>query len=321
MKPLLVVFALILSVLDAQAQGYPNRPITVVVPFPAGGPTDAIIRNLGERMRVSLGQPVVVEYVTGAGGTVGTGRVQRAAPDGYTLILGHFGTHATNGAVYPLQYDLVKDFTPISLLPENPYLFVVKRAHPANNLREFMAYVKDNPDKVQMGIPGAGTGPHLMALLLAKTAGGSIQYIPYRGSGPAMLDLVAGQIDLMVDQVQTSQAQIRGGTIKPLAIASPVRGETVPEIPTVDEAGAPGLHMTLWYGLWGPPGLPKDVVAKLNAAIHDALADAGVRQRLHDLGMRIPPLERQNPEGLVERQTADIAKWWPIIKASNIKPD
>ena len=171
--------------------------------------------------------------------------------------------------------------TPISLLPENPYLFVVKRAHPANNLSEFMAYVMANPDKVQMGIPGAGTGPHLMALLLAKTAGGSIQYIPYRGSGPAMLDLVAGQIDLMVDQVQTSQAQIRGGTIKALAIASPVRGETVPEIPTVDEAGAPGLHMTLWYGLWGPPALPKDIVTKLNGAVQDAMADAEIG-RAHD---------------------------------------
>ena len=226
MKRLLLAGLLaVVSVAGASAQDYPNRPITVIVPFPAGGPTDAIIRNLGERMRVSLGQPLIVEYVTGAGGTVGTTRANRAAPDGYTIICGHFGTHATNGAVYQLPYDLVTDFTPISLLPRNPYLVVAQKNLPPNNLREFMAYLKANPGKVNMGHPGVGTGPHLLAIQLANLAGSTMNYVPYRGSGPAMTDLIAGQIDLMVDQVQTSSGQIRGGTIKAYAIAAPTRVE------------------------------------------------------------------------------------------------
>ena len=212
---------LLASLGAATAQDYPNRPITVVVPFPAGGPTDAIIRNLGERMRVSLGQPLVVEYATGAGGTVGTARVARAAPDGYTIICGHFGTHATNGAVYSLPFDLVKDFAPISLLPSNPYLIVVNKDLPVNNLREFLAYLKANPDKVNMGHPGVGTGPHLLAVLLADLAGSRMNYVPYRGAAPAMVDLLSGQINLMVDQVQNSMVHVRAGSIKALAIASP----------------------------------------------------------------------------------------------------
>lgn len=319
-----VAFALGLTgahLTGAQAQPYPSRPITAVVPFPAGGPSDAIMRNLSERMRVSLGQPLVVEYVTGAGGIVGTGRVARANPDGYTIILGHFGTHAANGAVYTLSFDLVKDFAPIALLPENPYLVVARKGLPANNLKEFVAYLKANSGTVKMGIPGAGTGPHLVGAQLESMAGGKLQYIPYRGSGPAMVDLIAGQIDLMVDQVQTSQAHIRGGTIKAFAIASSKRSEAVPDIPTVDEAGLPGLHMTLWYGLWAPANTRPNVIEKLTAAAQDAMADPAVRQRLHDLGMQIPPREKQTPQALHERQTADIAKWWPIIKAANIKPD
>ena len=258
MKRLLLAGLLaVVSFAGALADDYPSRPITVVVPFPAGGPTDAIIRNLGERIRVSLGQPLIVEYVTGASGSVGTTRVNRAAPDGYTIICGHFGTHATNGAVYQLPYDLVTDFTPISLLPRNPYLVVAQKNLPPNNLREFMAYLKTNPGKVNMGHPGVGTGPHLLAIQLAHLAGGTMNYVPYRGSGPAMTDLIAGQIDLMVDQVQTSSGQVRAGTIKAYAIAAPARASSAPDVPTVDEAGAPGLHMSLWYGFWAPPGTPK----------------------------------------------------------------
>jgi tripartite-type tricarboxylate transporter receptor subunit TctC len=320
MKRLLLAGLLaVVSVAGASAQDYPNRPITVVVPFPAGGPTDAIIRNLGERMRVSLGQPLIVEYVTGASGSVGTTRVNRAAPDGYTIICGHFGTHATNGAVYQLPYDLVTDFTPISLLPRNPYLIVAQKNLPPSNLREFMAYLKANPGKVNMGHPGVGTGPHLLAIQLANLAGGTMNYVPYRGSGPAMTDLIAGQIDLMVDQVQTSSGQIRGGTIKAYAIAAPTRASSVPDVPTVDEAGAPGLHMSLWYGFWAPPGTPAPIVKRLNAAVQDALADPEVRARLSTLGMEIPPREQQTAEALVAQQKADIAIWWPIIKAAGIK--
>jgi tripartite-type tricarboxylate transporter receptor subunit TctC len=309
----------LLGVVTASAEDYPSRPITVIVPFPAGGPTDAIIRNLGERMRVSLGQPLIVEYVTGAGGTVGTTRANRAAPDGYTIICGHFGTHATNGAVYQLPYDLVTDFTPIALLPRNPYLIVAKKNLPPNNLREFMAYLRANPGKVNMGHPGVGTGPHLLAVKLAHLAASTMNYVPYRGSGPAMTDLIAGQIDLMVDQVQTSSGQIRGGTIKAYAIAAATRSATVPDVPTVDEAGAPGLHMSLWYGFWAPPGTPAPIVKRLNAAVQDALGDPEVRARLTRLGMEIPPREQQTAEALVAQQKADIATWWPIIKAAGIK--
>lgn len=303
----------------AAADDYPTKPITVIVPFPAGGPTDAIIRNLGERMRVSLGQPLVVEYVTGAGGTVGTTRAQRAAPDGYTIICGHFGTHVTNGAVFQLPYDLITDFTPISLLPRNPYLIVAQKNLPPADLRGFMAHVKANPGKVNMGHPGVGTGPHLLGIQLANLAGGTMNYVPYRGSGPAMTDLIAGQIDLMVDQVQTSSGQVRQGTIKAYAIAAPKRASSAPDVPTVDEAGAPGLHMSLWYGFWAPPGTPASVVAKLQSAVRDALADADVRGRLTSLGMEIPPREQQNAEALVAEQKADMAVWWPVIKAAGIR--
>lgn len=311
--------ALLAMTVAAAADDYPNRPITVIVPFPAGGPTDSIIRNLGERMRVSLGQPVVVEYVSGAGGTVGTARAARAAADGYTIICGHVGTHVTNGAVYSLPFDLVKDFAPISLLPSNPYLIVVNKGLPVGNLKEFMAYVKANPGKVNMGHPGVGTGPHLVAVQLAERAGGSINYIPYRGAAPAMIDLLAGQINLMVDQVQNSLVHVRAGSIKALAIASPTRNAQVPDVPTVDEAGAPGLHMSLWYGFWAPAGTPAPIVAKLQSAVQEALADPEVRGRLTGLGMEIPPRERQNPEALAAQQKADIEKWWPVIKAANIK--
>jgi tripartite-type tricarboxylate transporter receptor subunit TctC len=316
---LLAIALMISAVLPAPADDYPNRPITVIVPFPAGGPTDAIIRNLGERMRMSLGQPLIVEYVSGATGTVGTTRAYRAAPDGYTIICGHNGTFVTNGAVYQLPYDLVTGFTPISLLPRNPYLIVGKKDLPANNLREFMAYLKANPGKINMGHPGVGTTPHLLALQLANTAGGAMNYVPYRGSGPAMVDLVAGQIDLMVDQVQTSSGHVKGGSIKAFAIAAPARSNSVPDVPTVDEAGAPGLHMSLWYGLWAPGGTPAPIVQKLQAAVQDALADPEVRGRLTGLGMEIPPREQQTPEALIAQQKADIAVWWPIIKAAGIK--
>src|SRR5260221_3479195 len=318
-RSLLAIGFLISAALPAAADDSPNKPITVIVPFPAGGPTDAIIRNLGERMRMSLGQPLIVEYVSGATGTIGTTRAYRAPPDGYTIICANFGTFATNGAVYQLPYDLVTDFAPISLLPRNPYLIVGKKDLPANNLREFMAYLKNNPGKVNMGHPGVGTGPHLLALQLANTAGSTLNYVPYRGSGPAMVDLVAGQIDLMVDQVQTSSAHVKGGTIKAFAIAAPARSSTVPDVPTVDEAGAPGLHMSLWYGFWAPGGTPAPIVKRLQAAVQDALADPEVRGRLTSLGMEIPPREQQTPEALVAQQKADIATWWPVIKAANIK--
>ena len=319
MRKLVAAAMLAASLALAQAQTYPTRPITMVVPFPAGGPTDAIVRNIGERMRAALGQPIVVEYVTGASGSVGTVRAARSAPDGYTLICGHVGTHVTNGAVYKLPIDLVKDFAPISLLPSNSYLLITRKNFPADDLKGFMAYVKANPDKVNMGHPGVGTPPHLLALQLAERAGGRMNYVPYRGAAPAMVDLLAGQIDLMVDQIQNSIGHVRSGTIKALAIASPARSAQTPDLPTVDEAGAPGLHMALWYGLWAPAGTPKEVIAKLNAAVRDTLGDPEVRGRLTSLGMDVPPPDKQTPEALLAMQLAETEKWWPIIKNAGIK--
>jgi tripartite-type tricarboxylate transporter receptor subunit TctC len=305
---------------SAAAQTWPSRPITVIVPFPAGGPTDAIVRVLGERMRLSLGQPLVVEYVTGAAGTIGLTRAARAAPDGHTVIFGHWGTHVMAGAVYPLQIDLAKDFAPVSLLPSNPYLLVSKTAIPATNLQELIAWLKANEDKASQGTPGVNTGPHLFGQLLQQRTGTRFALVPYRGSGPALQDLMAGQIDLMFEQAQTSLQHVRGGRLKAYAVTAPARLASAPEIPTVDEAGVPGLHMSLWYGLWASGGTPRDVVDKLNAAVVEALADPAVRQRLTELELQVPPRDRQTPEALAAYQKAEIDKWWPIIKATAAKP-
>jgi len=307
------------SVAGASAQNYPTKPITVIVPFPAGGPTDAILRNIGDRMRASLGQPLVAEYVTGASGTIGVGRGARAAPDGYTIVCGHVGTFVTSPAVYPVQYDVVKDFAPISLLPSNSYLIVGSKKLPPANLRELIAYIKANPGKVTAAIPGIATSPHLAGLHIQKLADSTLQYVPYRGTGPAMIDLIAGQIDLMIDQAQNSINHVRSGAIKAYAVAAPTRLASAPDIPTVDEAGAPGLYVSLWYGFWAPVGTPAPIIKKLSAAVQDALADPEVRSRLADLGMDIPPREQQTPEALAAKQKAEIDKWWPIIKAAGLK--
>jgi tripartite-type tricarboxylate transporter receptor subunit TctC len=305
----------------ASAETYPSRPITVIVPFPAGGPTDAIVRVLGERMRVSLGQPLVVEYVTGASGTIGLTRAARAAPDGHTVIFGHWGTHVMSGAVFPLTIDVVNDFAPVALLPSNPYLLVSKTALPAGNLQELIAWLKANDDKASQGTPGVNTGPHLFGQMLQKATGTRFALVPYRGSGPALQDLMAGQIDIMFDQAQTSLQHVRGGRLKAYAVTAPARLASAPDIPTVDEAGLPGLHMSLWYGLWASGGTPRTVVDKLNAAAVEALADPTVRARLTELELQIPPREQQTPEGLAVYQKAEIAKWWPIIKAAVSKAE
>lgn len=316
----LLVFGLLISAaLSASAADYPNKPIMVIVPFPAGGPPDILIRNLADRMQMSLGQSLIIENVVGGGGTVGTGRLYRAAPDGYTICVGHVGTFVTNGVLFDLPYDLVADFAPISLLPSNPYLIVGRKDFPADTLREFMAYLKANPGKVSMGHPGIGSNPHLLGLQLAKAAGSTMTYVPYRGSGPAMIDLIGGHIDLMVDQVQTSSSRVKDGSIKAFAIAAPARSNAVPDVPTVDEAGTPGLYAGLWHGLWAPRDTPAPIIQKLQAAVQDALADPKVRSQLIGVGMEIPPREQQTPEALVTKQKAEIAYWWPLIKSENLK--
>jgi tripartite-type tricarboxylate transporter receptor subunit TctC len=304
----------------ALAQSYPLRPITMVVPFPAGGPIDTVGRILAENMRVSLGQPVIIENISGAAGSIGTGRVARAAPDGYTLALGYWGTHVVNGAIYALQYDIVKDFEPVALLPWQPLLVVAKKSMPANDLRGLIAWLKSNPEKASQGTAGIGSIGHVAGLFFQKETGTRFQFVPYRGVAPMMQDLVAGEIDMAFPALGSMQ-QARAGLIKAYAIMAKSRLAIASEIPTVDEAGVPGLHMSLWQGLWAPKGTPREVIAKLNDAVVLALADPTVRQKLDDQGFDIPPREQLSPEALGAYQQAEIDKWWPIIRAANIRGD
>jgi tripartite-type tricarboxylate transporter receptor subunit TctC len=305
------------GIAPASAQSYPSRPITLVVPFPPGGATDAISRILIEQMRGVLGQPLVVENVAGAGGNTGIARVWRAEADGYTLVIGHWGSHVVNGATYTLSYDLVNDFEPIAWIASTPQWIITRKTMPANNLQELVAWVKANT--ATAGTIGAA-GPGVVAgAYFQKLTDASFTYVPYRGGGPAIQDLVAGQIDLLFDQAANSLSQYRSGNVKAYAVMAPARWAPAPEVPTVDEAGVPKLYATYWHGMWAPKGTPKDVIAKLNGAIVTALADPGVREKFADLGQDIPPVSQQTPEALAAQHKAEIEKWWPIIKAANIK--
>jgi tripartite-type tricarboxylate transporter receptor subunit TctC len=306
---------------QASAQNYPLRPNTVVVPFSAGGPSDAMMRILGERMKLSLGEAILIENTTGAGGSIGVGRVVHASPDGYTVGFGHLGTHVANGAIYKLNYDLVADLEPVVLLPSNPMVLVSKNTVPAKTLQELIDWLKSRPQPPTAGTAGAGSGSHVAGLGFENATGVKLQYVPYRGTGPAMNDLVAGQIDIIVDQLSNSMNQIRAGTIRAYAVTDTKRSEQAPDIPTVDEAGLPGFHMTLWSGLWVPKGTSKEIIARLNAAALDALKDPATRKQLENLGLQMPPTDKSTPEALGEWQKAEIAKWWPIIKAANVKVD
>jgi tripartite-type tricarboxylate transporter receptor subunit TctC len=305
----------------ARAQSFPNRPLTIIVPYPPGGPTDTIARLLAERMRGSLGQPVVIENVSGAGGNIGVGRVAKAPGDGYTLSIGHWGSHVVNGAVYTLPFDLLTDLVPVALIAEGPQLIVAAKSVPARDVGELIAWLKQNPGKVMVGTTGVGGASHLAGVLFANTTGTSIQIVPYRGAAPRMQDLLSGQIHLAFDQASSALAQVRGGNLVAFAVTSKTRLAVAPEIPTVDEAGLPGFHMSVWHGLWASKGTPADVIGRLNAAVRDALADTTVRQRLADLGQELPAAERLTPDALGAYQKAEIEKWWPIIKAAGIKVD
>ncbi len=309
------------GVSTAAAQSYPARPITLVNPYAAGGPVDAVARILSAPMSKALGQPVLVDYTTGANGTIGVGRVARAAPDGYTLSIGHWATHVINAAIYPLQYDVLKDLEPVGMICANPLLIVARSSFPAKNLGELIAWLKANPDKASAGTAGVGSGTHMGGLYFQSTTGTKFQYIPYRGSGPAMQDLLAGRLDLMVDQASNSLPQVRAGKIRVYAVTAKTRLSSAPDIPTVDEAGLPGLYVSVWFGIWAPKGTPHDIVAKVNAAMVSALADSAVRQRLADLGQEIPPREQQSPEALAAFHKAETEKWWPLVKAAGIKPE
>jgi tripartite-type tricarboxylate transporter receptor subunit TctC len=303
----------------AMAQAYPSRSITMVVPFAAGGPVDTLARILAERMRASLGQTVVIENVTGAGGSIGTGRVARAAPDGYTLVIGIWTTHVVNGAIYALQYDVLNDFEPVALLANNPQVIVAKKSMPANDLKGLIAWLKLNPDKASAGTAGVASPQHVLGVFFQSATGTRFQFVHYRGGGPATQDLVAGQIDLIIGDQVTSLPQIRSGNIKAYAVTNKNRLTAAPDIPTVDEAGLPGFYTTVWNAIWAPKGTPKNVIMKLNAAVVGELADSAIRRRLADLGQQIVPRDQQTPEALAAFHRAEIEKWWPIIKGANIK--
>jgi len=303
----------------ARGQAYPSRPITMIVPYPAGGPTDTIARLLGERMRASLGQPVIIENVAGAGGTIGVGRVARAAGDGYTLGIGHWGSHVVNGAIYTLPYDLLTDLEPVALISDGPQLIVASKSVPAKDLKELIAWLKANPGKAMVGTTGVGGAAHLAGIIFQNATGTDMQIVPYRGAAPRMQDMLSGQIHLAFDQAASALPQVRGGNLQAYAVTSKTRLTVAPNIPTVDEAGLPGFYTSVWHGLWSSKSTPKDIVSRLNAAAVDALADATVRQRLTELGQELPAREQQTSEALGAHQKAEIDKWWPIIKAAGIK--
>jgi len=302
----------------AAADQFPSRPITVIVPFAAGGPSDAMARILGERMKTALGQPLLIENVTGAGGSIGVGRAVHAAADGYTISFGHLGTHVANGAIYKLPYDLVADLEPVVLLPSNPMIIVSNNKVPAKSLQELLAWLKSRPSPANAGTAGAGSGSHIAGLYFENITGIKLQYVPYRGTAPAMNDLVAGQIDLMIDQTSNSINQVRAGTIRAYAITDDKRVDSAPDIPTTDEAGLPGFHMTLWSGLWVPKGTPREIVAKLNAAAVEALNDPTVKGQFDNLGLQMPPAGQTTPEALGAWQQSEIAKWWPVLKTAHV---
>jgi len=308
--------ALALGFSLAQAQTFPMRPVTLVVPFPPGGSTDTAARIIGERMRPALGQTVVIENVGGAGGTIALQRVARANPDGYTIDIGQWDTHV-GAIIYPIQFDLQKDFEPIGLMSVNPQLMIARKDFPANDLKGLIAWSKANPNGPTFVDQNAAA--RVTGILMQQATGMKVQFIPYRGAGPAMQAMLAGQVDLMVVQAAVTLPQARAGAVKILANLSPQRSAVVPGVATSDESGIPGLYASGWFGLFAPKGTPRDVVARLNGAMVQALADPAVKARFSDLGLDIAPPAQQTPEALATFQKGEIDKWWPVIKAAGIK--
>jgi tripartite-type tricarboxylate transporter receptor subunit TctC len=318
MKRLLAVAALaaMAGIAGAQAQSFPSRQITLVVPFPPGGSTDVTARIMAERMRPILGQPVIIENVGGAGGTIAVNRVARAAPDGYTIDIGQWDTKV-GSIIYTLNHDPQTDFAPVGLISVNPQLMVARKNLPANNLRELVAWMKANPGDTKFVNQNAAA--QVTGILLEKATDVKLNYIPYRGAGPAMTDLISGQVDLLVIQGAAALPQVRAGTIKAIANLSPQRSSAMPDIPTSDEGGVPGWYMSGWFGFFAPKGTPKDVVDKLNGAMKQVLAEPAIKAKFFELGLDVATPQQQTPEGLAAFHKAEIEKWWPIVKAANIR--
>jgi tripartite-type tricarboxylate transporter receptor subunit TctC len=319
LRLLAAAFLAVLAILapaPAEAQAFPTRPITLIVPFPPGGSTDTAARILGEAMRGPLGQPVVIENVGGAGGSIGVARVARATPDGYTIDIGQWDTHV-GAIIYPITFDLQKDFAPLGLLSLNPQLLVARKGFPADDLKGLVAWMKANPGKGTFVDQNAAA--RVTGILMQQSTGTKVEFIPYRGAGPAMQAMLGGQVDLMVVQAAVTLPQARAGTVKILANLSPERSRVIPDIPTSAESGIPGLYASGWFGLFAPAATPKETVAKLNAAMMHALADAKVQARFADLGLDVASREQQTPQGLAAFHKGEIEKWWPIIKSAGIK--
>lgn len=320
-RVLIAALSLVAFCAAAQSQPYPTRSITLIVPFPAGGPSDTLARVFVEPLRQQLGQSVIIENVGGAGGSIGTARVARAAPDGYTLILGHVQTHVMNGATQTLSYDVVKDFEPVSLIADTPQWIAARSGFPPDNMADWIAWLKANPGKGTVGSVGVGGPTDVAAVSFQKQTGTSFQLVPYRGGAPLLQDLLGGQIEVTFGQAANYLNSVRAGQLKAYAVLSNQRWWAAPNVPTMDEAGVPGLYSSFWHGLWAPKGTPKEIVAKLNAAVVEALADPTVKQRMRDIGQEVWPREQQTPQALAAYQTKEIEKWWPIIKANNIKSE
>ena len=321
MKWTILAAAATLACAGAHAQNFPTHPVTLIVPFSAGGPTDALARIMSERMRQSLGQTLILETVSGAGGTIGGNRVVHATPDGYTIGIGNWTSHVGSAAIYPLQYDVQKDLEPVSLLTSAPLWILGRKNLPAKDARELIAWLKANPDKSSMATVGAGSAAHLCGLYFQQKSGTRFGFVPYRGAAPAIQDLVAGQIDLSCLEASATLAYVQSGQVRAYAVFSKARYAPAPDVPTMDEAGTPGVYAPFWHGFWVPKGTPKDAIAKINAAVVDTFADPAVRERLTKLGQEIPARDQQTPEALRAFHKAEIDKWWPIIKAANIKPE
>ena len=323
MRKLVVAIVLILfaGIAGVRAQSYPSRPITIVVALPAGGGVDALARLLAEHMKVTLGQPIVVENMGGAGGTLSIARVVRSAPDGYTIGMGTLGQYVVSGAVYTLPFDMLTDLTPVALLPNVPYWMVARKSLPPNTLQELVTYLKANPDKISATSVGTASVARFCGMFFQKLTGTSFQFVPYRGGAPALQDLVGGQIDLSCDLAANSLSQMRSGNIKAYAVMTKTRWFAAPEVPTADEAGVPGLYVSTWHGFWAPKGTPEGIVARLNAAALAAMADPAVRKRIADLGMDLPPDEMKTPAAFAAFHKAEVEKWFPIVKAAGIKAE
>ena len=304
---------------EAAAQAWPSRPINMIVPFPAGGATDTLARFLAEHMRPLLGQPIVIENVAGAAGSIGVARAVRSVADGYALSIGTSTTHMLTGGLYNLQFDLFTDLEPVILIGAEPLMIIGRKNFPAADLKGLIAFLKANPDGASVGIAGVGATGHLTGISFQRETGTKFTFVPYRGNGPAMQDLLSGQIDFMIEPASNFRSMLAAGSARPFAITGKTRLKTSPDIPTAEEAGLPGFFVSLWYGLWVPKNKPKDIIAKLNATMVQVLASAPVKQRFEELGIEISPLAQQSPEALRAFQKAEADRWWPIIKASNIK--